>query len=1199
MTSALVDNWSPPVVEEELDLPEPKPRRVLSSRDFPDLALPEQEEQQPLGILPVFVDEGPLVGKKPQPESEIESEPLGLLGQFADAEQPEPEPERPGLLRRAADAFFRPTIDFKSSLFDETGIERDIIKAAEAELVFETTQFENEIREQAGEPPITKEEAIRQAFSDRRTVQAMEAKVRSIVTGKFQKDLPLEDYPTVQSPEARRLIENAQFGQKALAEKSMPPAEGLVETIAGTPGAVANFVGALLVLKRPFGRLLKKPSTRNLFKDADLAKVEAITSFEFVDQVFQAAAGQEPEIGRGATLALLLGATGRISSRLLRSGATGGAFAVATGGTDDAGLQETANQFVVGLLLGLGGSGQSKRLRQHARQVKAALLSPEGLDTLIRNRPKAAEKFAQLDRPSRADLKELTGIFGEGTNALLKPFNASDRASLAGRLFDEGIRREANAQARDVERGRRLEEGLVRSIAKLRRHGIRRQEAAVRPQEPEGAPEIRGDTGQPAEARLVPERVEVPRREDIQRESIPERAPRDRKAQEAREEVGPLTEQPSAKPPQAIEKPLRPSGLSTSATLFDTPQSRLQGYAWRLMGRKELDKLLAGEKTYGGGVAKRGNFLAPTPDSAAQFKQKGKVLVEFGGVVQAGEETVSNIIGRLNVTSIKRWNGANWVVEPIPKPTQQPIVPPKSKGLKPREEVAPTTELSPEALAAAKLVKLKAADKAVEKELTGKAKSKGLKEQPSSIEAPEAIKKSETPRLDAIEAQAKKDFREAALELGGGTLFSGPLPPVTVKLIISATKIAAIKAIRGGMKLQAAVLEALKSLSVRRDQVSNRTFREIVKQTRRIVVRTKVDPRFFDTDLKRFETNFVRSQRRVTPLPEDATPEQAKTFLQQTKRRLSQMVKFPDRVVEAREMSTEPVPEATLTKINKLLEEAKPVRAAAKVLAEQERSKREAKVRGALEEGRGLRAIHDAAIALKGKFPIPSFEPIGPKLESRELNAALNHIITSKLDMSGIERGGLGIAFWRMVDYGVLPDQSKLAQYERIFGPEFVKALVGKISFGNKALNIVGEVFGTFRPAITAYDLSATGRQAFELLTAHPVFAARAYVAQLRALASPEYADAMDRHLKTRDGAKLRKLVELAHTEFGDKPFRRSDKEELFRSNVFNLLNKAELHGAGNLLFPLKLHAKGIVASERAFTTFLNKLRADVFDSYA
>ena len=138
---------------------------------------------------------------------------------------------------------------------------------------------------------------------------------------------------------------------------------------------------------------------------------------------------------------------------------------------------------------------------------------------------------------------------------------------------------------------------------------------------------------------------------------------------------------PAAKPTPPAERPVvfTPSGLSPEATYFNTPITAFEGYAWRLMGKAEYDRLMRGEKTYGGGKpAQKGNFLAPTPQSAAQYKTKGKILVEFGGVEKAEGETVSNLIDTKNITATKQWSGTAWE-ETAAKPAPPAAVPPAEK----------------------------------------------------------------------------------------------------------------------------------------------------------------------------------------------------------------------------------------------------------------------------------------------------------------------------------------------------------------------------------------------------------------------------------------------------------------------------------------------------------------------------------------
>ena len=108
------------------------------------------------------------------------------------------------------------------------------------------------------------------------------------------------------------------------------------------------------------------------------------------------------------------------------------------------------------------------------------------------------------------------------------------------------------------------------------------------------------------------------------------------------------------------KKEKKPSGLPVDASYFNTDPKKFDGYAWRIMSEDEYKKLEAGEKTYGGGVPGKGNYLAPTPESTQQYAKDGKVLVEFSGVEKAEGETVTNQIGKDNITKVMRYDGKSW-----------------------------------------------------------------------------------------------------------------------------------------------------------------------------------------------------------------------------------------------------------------------------------------------------------------------------------------------------------------------------------------------------------------------------------------------------------------------------------------------------------------------------------------------------------
>jgi len=467
-------------------------------------------------------------------------------------------------------------------------------------------------------------------------------------------------------------------------------------------------------------------------------------------------------------------------------------------------------------------------------------------------------------------------------------------------------------------------------------------------------------------------------------------------------------------------------------------------------------------------------------------------------------------------------------------------------------------------------------------------------------EAPK--KASKTPKLDAIEAKAKADFIEAARDFGGGTVFSGPLPPQTVKMVVAASKIAAVKIARGGIKVVAAVKAALKDLGVDSKRVSGDTFNEIVRRSGEIVKRSGPKREKLSEAMASVESEFRKeAEGQIDNLPRDASVKQAFGFMSRLKKRLKIASLSDESSVFVFDADT-PASKPLLEKVTNLLKEAKPIRASAEYIHEVERSKRAKKIKRAFSEKTGKKAAFAGAAALKGQFPTPTFEAISGKLSAVEVDALLDHIRTHRASMSPQERAGLQLKLLQVIDHGVLPTQGELAAFENLLGPRFVKALVDKIDLSKRMMGILGEVMNTPRTAITAYDLSAFGRQGFDLVMPHPRLGGRALVSSMRAWANEDYAVRVNQAMRSGSGGKLALQSGLELTEFGSKFTGFTAKEEDFRTNIFQHLAKIKITSFGEtLIVPrlLKLHGMGIVASERSHVTMLNVLRRTVFDTWA
>ena len=124
----------------------------------------------------------------------------------------------------------------------------------------------------------------------------------------------------------------------------------------------------------------------------------------------------------------------------------------------------------------------------------------------------------------------------------------------------------------------------------------------------------------------------------------------------------------------------------------------------------------------------------------------------------------------------------------------------------------------------------------------------------------------------------------------------------------------------------------------------------------------------------------------------------------------------------------------------------------------------------------------------------------------------------------------------------------------------------------------IGEALNTARALMTSLDLSATLRQGNFITLAHPVRAAKSIGPMLRAFASEKAAFKVDADIAARPNAQLYKQAKLELTEQGATSL--SKMEEAYMGRIASKI-------------PI------VAGSARAYSTFLNKLRADSFDAMA
>lgn len=140
-----------------------------------------------------------------------------------------------------------------------------------------------------------------------------------------------------------------------------------------------------------------------------------------------------------------------------------------------------------------------------------------------------------------------------------------------------------------------------------------------------------------------------------------------------------------------------------------------------------------------------------------------------------------------------------------------------------------------------------------------------------------------------------------------------------------------------------------------------------------------------------------------------------------------------------------------------------------------------------------------------------------------------------------------------------------------------IEAQLRDRSIPKKILGGVGEIFNTTRALMTSIDLSAVRRQGGFIVIGHPIRALKIFPDMFRALASEKAQFRINEEIRNRPNAPLYVQGKLYLAQDGP-GVSLSKMEEAYMSRWAKKI-------------------PGVGASERAYTTFLNKLRADSFDA--
>ncbi len=279
------------------------------------------------------------------------------------------------------------------------------------------------------------------------------------------------------------------------------------------------------------------------------------------------------------------------------------------------------------------------------------------------------------------------------------------------------------------------------------------------------------------------------------------------------------------------------------------------------------------------------------------------------------------------------------------------------------------------------------------------------------------------------------------------------------------------------------------------------------------------------------------------------------------------------------EVAPEPVPvsENAIEKLTRLVKDAEPARAETEALKHEELRKRVGRAAATLETAEGREAFQRSKAALRGVLPTADFAAPEGQMTDTEVKELYNIIKDS--DIRYFEKLNTAEALGKLL-LGQIPTRGELQLLENMFGQELASVILAKRTLSKKIWEATLDFLNIPRAVLSSWDLSAPLRQGALLFWGQPKQSFSALKPMLKAFASEELSLVIDTEIRTNKYADLREDAGLYIAPMFGVSASLSQREEVFMSRLAEKI-------------PL------VRRSERAYVTYLNKLRADVFDSYA
>lgn len=278
------------------------------------------------------------------------------------------------------------------------------------------------------------------------------------------------------------------------------------------------------------------------------------------------------------------------------------------------------------------------------------------------------------------------------------------------------------------------------------------------------------------------------------------------------------------------------------------------------------------------------------------------------------------------------------------------------------------------------------------------------------------------------------------------------------------------------------------------------------------------------------------------------------------------------------------VADISLSKLIDTIKSAKPVRKEIEKLASVERAKRAGVATGILEKVEGEKAFIQARGKLKGELvpEKPSFESIRKDIETVDIDNLFIQIQRHP-DLTTFEKISTADGLSQILR-GTIPQPSKLSLLEDVFGKDLIEVTLKHRSGLEKAKDIFTEVMNVPRALITSFDMSAPLRQGVLFTFTKPLSALKAGKEMFRQVFSEKNYVEWIANIKKDPLYQIMKESNLYIADSTKISTGLAGKEERFMTNFAQ---------------KIPILGKLVRASERAYISYLNKLRVDVFAGIA